>query len=200
MVTSLKLSYRIGIFLVNLISKTWRYDIIGNIPDKPAIIAFWHGLMLPVWKYFSKYIPTAVVSLSKDGEALSNLLEKWRYKLIRGSSSKGGKEVLESLIDIAGNNFTLITPDGPQGPKYEFKAGAVIASQRSGVPLVLCGVEIKSKKLFKKSWDKFEFPCPFSKINLNFSEPLIIDKELNKEEIDKLLKKCEIKLKDLSYL
>ena len=194
----LKLSHRFGIFLVNLISKTWRYKIIGNIPEKPAIIAFWHGFMLPVWKYFSKQNPVAVVSLSKDGEVLSKILEKWGYKLIRGSSSKGGKEVLESIIEQANNGFTLITPDGPQGPIYEFKAGAVIASQRSVVPLILCGVKIKWKFTFKKSWDRFSFPCPFSKIIFNFSEPMNFDKEADKDEIDKLLKKCEIKLKELS--
>ncbi|MBI5325962.1 MAG: lysophospholipid acyltransferase family protein [Ignavibacteriae bacterium] len=194
----LKLSHRLGIFLVRLISKTWRYEIIGNVPKKPSIISFWHGLMLPVWKYFSKNNPTAVVSLSKDGEVLSGILEKWGYRLIRGSSSKGGKEVLEFIIEIAKDGFTLITPDGPQGPIYEFKAGAVIASQRSGVPLILCGVKIKCNYTFKKSWDRFLFPYPFSKIMLNFSEPIIIDKELNKEEINKLLKECEIKLKELS--
>lgn len=194
----LKLSHKFGIFLLRLISKTWSFDIIGNIPEKPAIIAFWHGLMLPVWKYFSKYNPTAVVSLSKDGEVLSNILEKWSYSLIRGSSSKGGKEVLESIVEEAKNNYTLITPDGPQGPVYEFKPGAVIASQRSGVPLILCGVKINSKKIFQKSWDKFQVPCPFSKIILNFSEPIKIIKESDKEEIDKLLKECEIKLKELS--
>jgi lysophospholipid acyltransferase (LPLAT)-like uncharacterized protein len=194
----LKLSHRLGISLIRLISKTWRYEIIGNIPDKPAIIAFWHGLMLPVWKYFSKYEPKAVVSLSKDGEVLSSLLEKWGYGLIRGSSSKGGKEVLETIVESANNNYTLITPDGPQGPIYEFKPGAVIASQRSGVPLVLCRVKIKSKKIFGKSWDKFQLPCPFTKIILNFSEPIRINTESDKEEIDKLLKYCELKLKELS--
>lgn len=196
----LKLSHRFGIFLLRLFSTTWRYEIIGRIPEKPLIIAFWHGLMLPVWKYFSKHEPTAVVSLSKDGEVLSEILEKWNYELIRGSSSKGGKEVLESIVDIANRGFTLITPDGPQGPIYEFKAGAIIASQRSSVPLVLCGVKIKSKILFKKSWDRFELPCPFSKIILNFFEPMKFEKESDKGEIDKLLKYCELKLKELSNI
>lgn len=196
----LKLSHRFGIFLVRLISMTWRYKIIGDTPEKPSIIAFWHGLMLPVWKFFSRYNPTAVVSLSKDGEVLSDILEKWNYKLIRGSSSKGGKEVLESIVEQAHDGLTLITPDGPQGPIYEFKAGSVIASQRSGVPLILCGVNIKSKFTFKKSWDRFELPCPFSKIILNFSAPLNIDKEIVKDEIDKLLKDCGNKLKELTEI
>jgi len=196
----LKLSHRLGISLVGLISKTWRYEIIGSIPEIPAIIAFWHGFMLPVWKFFSKYNPTAVVSLSKDGEVLSEILENWNYKLIRGSSSKGGKEVLESIVEGAIDGYTLITPDGPQGPIYVFKPGAVIASQRSGVPLELCGVKIKSKFKFKKSWDMFELPCPFSKIILNFSEPIKINKESDKDEIDKLLKVCESKLKEISEI
>src|SRR3989339_614407 len=175
MVMGLKLSHRFSIFLLRLISKTWRYEIDGNIPEKPAIIAFWHGLMLPVWKYFSKHEPIAVVSLSKDGEILSDILEKWKYTLIRGSSSKGGKEVLESIVEQANDGLTLITPDGPQGPIHEFKAGGVIASQRSGVPLILCGVKIKWKFTFKKSWDRFSFPYPFSKIILNNYQKVIMN-------------------------
>ena len=72
----LSLIQKLVVVLLNLISKTWRFEVKSKLSDRPAIIAFWHGLMLPVWKYFEDKNPTGVVSRSKDGQILSALLEK----------------------------------------------------------------------------------------------------------------------------
>ncbi len=186
----LSYKYQIARLLLNLISKTWRYKLVGTIPIAPGIVAFWHGSMLPVWKYFSNQNPTAVVSQSKDGEILSDLLTDWGYSLIRGSSSKGNKEALAGMVDTAKNNLLLITPDGPQGPIHEFKPGAVIASQRSGSKLYLCNVKIRCKYEFKKSWDNFALPLPFSKISLTISEISSIPEDARREYIDEMIWNC----------
>lgn len=187
----IEFKYKIALFILNLLSKTWRIKILGKEPTNSGIVAFWHGYMLPVWKYFAKYKPVAVVSQSKDGELLSNLLSYWGYSLIRGSSSKGGKIVLEEIINRAKNDIILMTPDGPKGPIYEFKAGAVIASQRSNSILYLCKVEMNCRFIFKKSWDKFSLPLPFSKVILQIIEIGTIPNHYDREEIDKLIKECQ---------
>lgn len=187
----LKIKYRIAVFLLSLLSFTWRIKITGYIPKEPGIVAFWHGLMLPVWKFFSKYGSTAVVSLSKDGEILSTLLKKWNYSLIRGSSKKGGKEALNNIVSEDKNRFILITPDGPQGPACKFKPGAVVAAQRRQSPLYLCSVKITYYKQFSKSWDKFLLPLPFATIILDLSNPIIIDAEANRTKIDMIIAQAE---------
>lgn len=195
---SLGLKYIIAYQSVSFLSNTWRIES-NFIPEKNSIIAFWHGKMLPVWKFFSKCNSTAVVSMSKDGELLSKLLLKWNYSLIRGSSSRGSKEVLEEMLSNK-NDYLLITPDGPRGPNHKFKPGAVITAQRTGKPLYLCNCNIGLKKLFPKSWDNFELPLLFSSIKLNFSEPIRISKNLQKEEIDKIIQDCEFKLNQMNNI
>jgi hypothetical protein len=147
--------------------------------------------MLPCWKIFSDKRPVGVVSSSKDGQVLVKLLEKWNFSFIRGSSSKGGKEVLEQIIETAKSNIVLITPDGPRGPRLKFKAGAVVAAQRAQVPLFFLKVKINSKKIFLKSWDKFELPLPFSRININISEPYEIPLEATREDINSVIANLE---------
>lgn len=193
----LKFKYRLAVYLLNLISKTWRIKIKGDFPEKPAIILFWHGKMLPVWRIFRKHNPKGVVSKSKDGQILSSLLEKWNFSLIRGSSSSDGKEVLKQMISEAENSYLLMTPDGPRGPSKEMKAGGVIAAHRSKVPLYLCGVKIKNKFLFEKSWDNFNLPLPFSNIILNFSEKCIIREDSERSDIAGYISDLELKLKKL---
>jgi lysophospholipid acyltransferase (LPLAT)-like uncharacterized protein len=170
----LSFKYKLAISFINIISKTWRIKIEGDKPHK-GIVLFWHGKMLPGWKVLSDKNPKAVVSQSKDGEILSAILQKWGFELIRGSSSKGGKEVLNNIVESARDSLILMTPDGPRGPAEQMKAGAVIASQRAEVPLTLCGILIERKKIFEKSWDKFEFPMPFSKIIVKYSKPYYIE-------------------------
>jgi lysophospholipid acyltransferase (LPLAT)-like uncharacterized protein len=179
----LKLKHKIAIYLLHIISMTWRINVVGEFPQKPAIIGFWHGKMLPVWKKFAGCDSYALVSQSKDGEILTNILKLWKFNVLRGSSSKSGKEALNDMIQHAELGYLLITPDGPRGPHREFKPGAVIASVRSGVALVLCGCEISSRRIFTKSWDKFNLPLPFSKITLTFSEPKHFDKDASRDEI-----------------
>jgi len=176
--------------LLTLISKTWIFHVKGTILNSTGIIAFWHGNMLPVWKYFANKKPTAIVSQSKDGEILSELLSGWGYSLIRGSSSKGSKEALAEIVEEAKNKLVLITPDGPRGPIREFKPGAVIAAQRSGVHLYLCRVKIRRKYNFNKSWDNFSVPLLFSKINLEIIELGKISPDASREEIDEIILKC----------
>ncbi len=193
----IKFKYRLAVFLLNLISKTWKYEISGSKPDKPGIVAFWHGSMLPVWKYFGSKNSAALVSKSKDGEILAHLLKKWRFTLVRGSSRDSGKEALRKIVDLPAEKFVLITPDGPRGPAKTFKPGAAVAALRRESPLYLCGVRISSYREFLKSWDSFKLPLPFSKIKLNFSNGFFIDSTSSRDKIEELIEEAEVELNKL---
>ncbi len=162
--------------------------------NKNYVVSFWHGTMLFPWYYFKNKNFAAIVSKSKDGELLSNLLKKWNYQLARGSSHNGGKEAFSNLIKAALNNKSIaITPDGPTGPIYEFKPGAVIIAKKTEIPLILVAAGYSNYTQLK-SWDEFKIPKFFSKVNLYFSEPIYITKKNSFEETDALIKKCEIEL------
>ncbi len=59
-----------------------------------------------------------------------------------------------------------ITPDGPRGPRYEFKEGALIVARRAKIPLLLIGADFESAWRFRKAWDMFYLPKPFSKVRM----------------------------------
>ncbi len=183
----LKFKYRLAVELLNIIACTWRFSINGIIPEKPAIVCFWHGEMLPVWKLFAKKLPAAIVSSSRDGEVLSAILKKWKYKLVRGSSSKGGKEALEQMIDLSRKELFLITPDGPKGPAKIFKPGAVVAAKKGGAPIYYCRIIAPKSRMFTKSWDSFILPLPFAGINVIIKGPVYVDSSLNREETGRII-------------
>jgi len=162
------------------------------------VLAFWHGTMLLPWFLHKNNGFAALTSKSKDGDLLAKQLKHWKYKVVRGSSSKGGDVALEIMIDHAKNGYSIaITPDGPRGPEHKFKAGAVITAKKSLVPLVLVGIGIKSRKKLK-SWDKFQIPNPFSSVKVIYSDPVYIDAKLSYDETSKVIEECEMKLNELS--
>ncbi len=168
-----------------------------NSENKKYILAFWHGTMLLPWYLHGNPQMTALTSKSKDGDLLARLLKKWKYRVVRGSSSSGGEIALGILVDYAKNNFSVaITPDGPRGPRQKFKAGAVITAKRSGHPLVLVGVGNQRKKVLK-NWDEFEIPHFFSRSRIVYSEPIYVDPNSSYEQTSEMISFCEKELNRL---
>jgi len=190
--------------LIQTLCKTLRIQTTGSesinslIKEKRNfVLAFWHGTMVIPWFAHRNLKLLAIISKSKDGDLLAKILRKWNYNVVRGSSSKGGNVALQIMIDHAKHECPVaITPDGPLGPNFKMKAGAVITAKKSEVPLVLVGVGCKSKRKLH-SWDNFEVPFPFSKVQLVYSEPILIDKNLSYDETSKMILQCEEKLNEL---
>lgn len=158
------------------------------------VLAFWHGTMLLPWFLHRNDGFAALTSKSKDGDLLAKQLKHWKYKVVRGSSSKGGDVALGIMVDHAKNGYSIaITPDGPRGPERKFKAGAVITAKKSGVPIVLMGIGIKSKKKIK-SWDKFQIPNPFTNVKVIYSDLVYVDSKLSYDDTSKIIDECEGKL------
>jgi len=189
---------------INLLCKSLKIEkinqeVIDELQQKNQnyVLAFWHSTMLLPWYVHRNQNFAALTSLSKDGDLLARQLKSWNYKVIRGSSSKGGDVALGIMVDLAKNKYSIaITPDGPRGPVRQFKAGAVITAKKSGIPVVLAGVGF-SKKIKLNSWDSFEVPKFFSRAKIVYSEPIFVNSELSYEETSELIKKCEQMLNEL---
>ncbi len=172
--------------LLNVYIRTLRIKVY-NAPDQNTnfIFIFWHSKMLVGWSLFRKRKSAALVSQSKDGEILNNILERWKYKVVRGSSSKGGKDALHELIDLVKEGYSaVITPDGPRGPANEIKNGALIVSNETRLPIVPIKIICNSKKVLKKSWDSFEIPYPFTKCEVHFGNKKLYKDYLEGNELE----------------
>lgn len=139
--------------------------------DEPVAFVVWHNRLFLVSEVYRRYRGGrelyALISASKDGALLAAFFEMvGGMRAVRGSSSRLGREAASALIEQqrAGNDIG-ITPDGPRGPCYDFKAGAVIVPRRTGAPLLLLGGEFDSAWQLK-SWDRFYLPRPFSKVRI----------------------------------
>lgn len=183
--------------LIRVLASTWRVHVEGALPKAPCIVVFWHGEMLPIWYAFRGSKPVALVSSSGDGSLLATLLEDWGYRVVRGSSSQGGKEALQDIVANAATSIVLLTPDGPRGPAHVCKPGAVVASHRSGVPVVPVRMMSVGKKIFPRSWDAFQLPLPWSRITVHVGAEIHPDVNATREGIDAAIAHVTDKLERL---
>lgn len=183
--------------LIRVLASTWRIHVEGTLPTAPCIVVFWHGEMLPIWYAFRGSKPVALVSSSGDGSLLAKLLQDWGYRVVRGSSSQGGKEALQDIVANAAASIVLLTPDGPRGPAHVCKPGAVVASNRSGVPVIPVRMMAAGKKIFHRSWDAFQVPLPWSRITVHIGAEIQPDTNATREEIDAAITHVTDKLERL---
>lgn len=165
---------------------------------KPALYAMWHNTVFYTAFFFKRFMlrkgmpVSATVSASKDGELVARVFDYWGTPSVRGSSSKGGREAVATVIRFVkkeGRSIT-ITPDGPRGPVYEFKPGAIVLSQLTGVPLIPVSFAV-DKYWVLNSWDRFIIPKPFSRIAIYLGQPVEIPRKLTEEELEEYRKKFE---------
>lgn len=166
--------------------------------NRNYVLAFWHGQMLLAWFSHRNKHFTALISKSKDGDLLFKMLKNWNYRVVRGSSSKGGDVALGVMVDYARNGESVVlTPDGPRGPSHKMKAGAVITAKRSSIPIIFMAVGYRKKRVLK-SWDNFEIPKFFSEAKVVYSEPFYINSGLSFESTSALILEYEKLLNQMS--
>ena len=182
--------------LTGILIRTLKIKI-HNLPvgKENSIFIFWHSQMIIGWWLFKDKTFAAIVSTSKDGDILDNLLNKWNYKVVRGSSSRGGKEALQELINSAKNgNSVVLTPDGPRGPANEMKNGAFIISNKCKIPIIPVRIVFHKKKILEKSWDRFEIPMPFSKCDVYFGNKYNYDTFLDDDKLAEFKKNISVEM------
>lgn len=183
-------------FLIKYISKTLRFElsnseyvIEGKGKGQNYIFAFWHNQFF-VMPYFyhlklKKYSVSVLTSLSKDGEYISRVMEKFGFKSIRGSTSRGGNTAIRLLLrQLQEGSDIAVTPDGPRGPRQKAQSGITTLAQLSGCAVVPVGYRARRKKVLN-TWDKFIIPYPFSYGELIVGDPILIPREatdIQKEE------------------
>ena len=152
-----------------------RANVSGAPPNERYIGALWHNRLLLLPFVIKRYLPerrgAALISPSGDGALLADLVERFDFEVVRGSSSRKGASAIRQLADVIANGKdVVITPDGPRGPAYELGQGIIFLAQQSGAEVVPINLEYSSCWRLK-SWDRFILPKPFSRVRVIFGAP-----------------------------
>jgi lysophospholipid acyltransferase (LPLAT)-like uncharacterized protein len=136
-----------------------------------------------------------LISPSVDGEIGALLVRRLGGEVIRGSSTHTGARALRDYYQALAHDglSPAITPDGPRGPPWKFKPGAVLLAQMSGRPII--PLSYAASRAWKIQWDRFIIPWPLSRIVVAVGEPLYVPKGLDAAGLERLQLDMEQRLR-----
>jgi lysophospholipid acyltransferase (LPLAT)-like uncharacterized protein len=138
-----------------------------------------------------------LISPSVDGEIGAGMVRRMGGHVIRGSSTATGARALRDYYEALMKEGVspVITPDGPRGPRFQFKPGAILLAQMSGRPIVPLAYAATRAWLIK--WDKFVLPVPFSRIAIAVGEPCYVPRVTDAAAIEKTQRELTEEMKRL---
>ncbi len=203
------LAYCIARPIVELYHLTCRIEHQGPLLDylkgeKPFLMAWWHQDMLFNYSFLTQVVCrrkiATMASRSEDGELASYLLKKHKFKVVRGSSSRGGSSALKELRAFLQKEVALgiLVCDGPRPPARVAKPGIVGLARETGLPILLVRSWAKRQYIFKKSWPKLAFVYPFSRAVMLSDGPIEVPPNISREELEKYRLQVEQRLNRLA--
>ena len=200
----------VGVFLIRMFWRSCRVvRVVGDehmaraLEATPSVIpVYWHQHQLFCARYLLEQKPRGLklgflISPSVDGEIGVMIVDKFGGHSIRGSASHTGARALRDYYDalVKQGVSPSITPDGPKGPRFVFKPGAILLSQMSQrpmMPLAFC-----ASRAWLIAWDKFVIPWPFSRIVIAVGAPRQVPRTLQPAALEALQKEMATELRNL---
>lgn len=165
----------------------------------PVVFAFWHGHLLPLVHYHRHENIVVLVSEHEDGEYITRIIRRQGFRTVRGSSTRGHTKGLKGLLREArlGRDVAL-TPDGPQGPRGVFKAGALMVARATGHPVI--PISVRSSSGWRlRSWDAFLVPRPFATVTIEYFPPIFVPRDAGREELGAIAAEIETLLHEAPH-
>lgn len=168
----------------------------------PLVVAVWHGRIFYFLRHYyrQRHHFTVLVSRSRDGEFISQVLQSWGTDTTRGSSSRGGMRALLELVrKMRQGSHAMIIPDGPRGPRYRVQPGIMLVAEKTGAAILPVTYNARWKKVLT-SWDRFVLPLPFSRVVVVFGEPIQVPAATAPEHLQATQRELESSLQAITAL
>jgi lysophospholipid acyltransferase (LPLAT)-like uncharacterized protein len=164
------------------------------------ILTFWHSrfVMMPYVCLDRRMV--ALISRSRDSRMLGLILEQLGFTLAWGSSSIGGAQALRQVLRKVKEGYDVaITPDGPRGPRRRVKPGVITTARLTGLPIVPTAFSARPARRLA-SWDRTLVPYPFARGLFVCGEPMLVARDVDEAEQDRLRLSLEAEVDRLTDL
>src|SRR5215213_7822171 len=192
--------------LINLLGLTARFAVTGwENHDKAEadgglpIYVFWHDRIFLTTYWWRKRRIVVMTSQSFDGEYIARVIQRFGYGAVRGSGTRGR---VGSIIEMAhlmrAGCTTAFTIDGPKGPRYIAKMGAVMLAKKSGHPIVPVTMAVE-RYWTTPSWDLFQIPKPFTRARVYVAPPIYVPADADEAMLAAKRNELQQTLDDLNH-
>jgi lysophospholipid acyltransferase (LPLAT)-like uncharacterized protein len=88
------------------------------------------------------------------------------------------------------------TIDGPTGPRYVAKPGAVWIASKTGAAVLPFHISA-DKRWILNSWDLFQIPKPFSRVLVLMGQPIYVEADAGEEGLRAAQRRLQASLEEL---
>ena len=174
-------------WLIRVICLTVKFEVVGrenHTEDEPLVYCFWHN-RIPTATYFWRRRGIVVMSSqSFDSEYIARFIQRFGYGTAKGSSTRGARAGLIQMIRaVRAGKSAAFTVDGPRGPIYLAKPGALLLAAKSGAAILPFSISL-DRCWRLKSWDRIEIPKPFSRAVVVIGERIQVQDGNNEAELE----------------
>ena len=177
--------------LINLIGRTVGFEIEGwdnweaaSRDGKIPIYTFWHNRVFLATYFWRRRRIVVMTSRSFDGEYIARFIQRFGYGAARGSSTRGATGAIVEMVRLMRAGCpTAFTIDGPKGPRYVAKMGAVLLAKKTGNPILPFAITARKFWEAKKSWDGFQTPKPFTRARVYIAPPIYVPPDADEEQL-----------------
>ncbi len=146
--------------------------------------AFWHNRIFLAPYYFRRRGVVVMTSRSFDGEYIARFIQRFGFGVARGSSTRGGASALVEMVRLVrAGHPAAFTVDGPKGPRGVVKTGAALLAKKTGQPLLPFTFNAR-RKLELNSWDRFQIPLPFTRVDVRIAPLFFVAPDATDEELE----------------
>lgn len=176
--------------LIRLICATLRWETRGQAhleailaSGHRAIFTFWHVCIFSATWYWRQRGIVVMSSQSRDGEFTGRFIKRFGYGTARGSSTRGASRALTEMADCLTHGMdAAFTIDGPRGPVYVAKPGAVTLARHTGQAILPFHIAAR-RYLELPSWDRLQIPLPFTRAVMFIAPPIYVPGDADKATI-----------------
>jgi lysophospholipid acyltransferase (LPLAT)-like uncharacterized protein len=178
--------------LIRLIGRTVKFKVEGwenweaaSRAERIPIYTFWHNRVFLSTFFWQRRRIVVMTSQSFDGEYIARFIQRFGYGAARGSSTRGATGAVVEMVRLMRSACpTAFTIDGPKGPVYVAKMGAVLLAKKTGHPIL--PFTITAEKFWKaeKSWDGFQVPKPFTRALVGIASPIFVSPDADEHELE----------------
>jgi lysophospholipid acyltransferase (LPLAT)-like uncharacterized protein len=195
----------VGYLAVLLIGRSLRWEVHGwenweaaSKRGQGLVYTFWHREIFSACWFWRKRGIVVMTSRNFDGEYIARIIQRHGYGAARGSSTRGASRALAEMIECLRNGRdAAFTIDGPRGPRYVAKSGAVILSKATGAAILCFHVALRRAYVFRRTWDLTQFPHPFSRAAMFIAPLIVVAPQASEEEHASKLREVQKTLDDL---
>ncbi len=150
------------------------HPALASVADRPWVLAFWHGTQWPLLAWRRRRRTVVLVSWSRDGTIQARALALQGFRVVRGSSSRGGAAGLAAVVRAMRREHAdaAFAVDGPHGPRAEVKRGAIAAAELAGAVLVPMAGRVPFGFVLERAWDRFMIAWPFTPVYVTLGAPI----------------------------